>query len=493
MTQANSTGRPESIGSVGVDSFFRVMVTSPWLWGGGATALFYLALPYVPFRQAEIARYFTAHWIEYVTTGLTFVGIAFLVNKLLARPAERRMLSNDVLEGLTCIPAESATQAADRMEAHLRLTARHGKQTMLVRRICEACSYIKARNTADGLDQHLNYLAEVAVSRLSDSYALLRTIIWAVPILGFLGTVIGITMAIANVTPDQLDSSLSEVTAGLAVAFDTTALSLALSMILVFGSFIVERLEHQVLDAIEDFAIRRIPSYFPASHTPADPFMAAQTQAAGDLLRATDQMVQEQVQVWRESLGQYRSRWEETANRQSESIADEIGTSVDTALVAHRELLAESRASFAEATERASIRIAEQIDRLQMTLREEADVRMKTMAETWQHVLDSQQNLQRQMAEHFHRSSSVFAEASSGLQQQLSGLAHLLGDQQSLLESRTNLLQRMIDQDDQLIQLESRLAETLQASRAADKLEDTILNLNGAIHLLTSRVTSRAA
>ncbi|MEI2659369.1 MAG: MotA/TolQ/ExbB proton channel family protein [Bifidobacterium adolescentis] len=52
---------------------------------------------------------------------------------------------------------------------------------------------------------------------------LIRTITWAVPILGFLGTVIGITMAIANITPDQLESSLGEVTAGLAVAFDTTA------------------------------------------------------------------------------------------------------------------------------------------------------------------------------------------------------------------------------------------------------------------------------
>ena len=78
----------------------------------------------------------------------------------------------------------------------------------------------------------MTYLAELGSGRLHDGYALIRTITWAVPILGFLGTVIGITMAIANITPDKLEASLPEVTAGLAVAFDTTALSLALSMLL---------------------------------------------------------------------------------------------------------------------------------------------------------------------------------------------------------------------------------------------------------------------
>ncbi|MFO0006175.1 MAG: MotA/TolQ/ExbB proton channel family protein, partial [bacterium] len=82
------------------------------------------------------------------------------------------------------------------------------------------------RRADAALDDHLKYLADLAADRLVQSFQLVRTVTWAVPIMGFLGTVIGITMAIANVTPEQLDSSLPEVTSGLAVAFDTTAQAL---------------------------------------------------------------------------------------------------------------------------------------------------------------------------------------------------------------------------------------------------------------------------
>lgn len=90
------------------------------------------------------------------------------------------------------------------------------------------------------------------------SFQLIRTVTWAVPIMGFLGTVIGITMAIANVTPEQLDSSLPEVTSGLAVAFDTTAQALGMSMVLVFGTFVIERAEQSVLNELEEFGINAL-------------------------------------------------------------------------------------------------------------------------------------------------------------------------------------------------------------------------------------------
>ena len=72
-------------------------------------------------------------------------------------------------------------------------------------------------------------------------------------------------MSIANITPDQLESSLGQVTAGLAVAFDTTALSLALSMILVFATYLVERQEQGILDSVEDFAMQKLLALFPAN------------------------------------------------------------------------------------------------------------------------------------------------------------------------------------------------------------------------------------
>ena len=60
--------------------------------------------------------------------------------------------------------------------------------------------------------------------------------------MGFLGTVIGITVAIANLSPSQMEN-ITDVVAGLGTAFDTTATALGLSMVLMFSHFLVDRQE----------------------------------------------------------------------------------------------------------------------------------------------------------------------------------------------------------------------------------------------------------
>src|SRR5438270_597962 len=82
-------------------------------------------------------------------------------------------------------------------------------------------------------------LADADAEGLETSYGLVKIITWAIPILGFLGTVLGITKAIAGVNPEVLEKNLNSVTDGLAEAFDTTASALALTMVVMFFSFVV--------------------------------------------------------------------------------------------------------------------------------------------------------------------------------------------------------------------------------------------------------------
>src|SRR5205807_1538637 len=109
------------------------------------------------------------------------------------------------------------------------------------------------RGAADGLDDQLRALADTDALNLDNSYSLIRFITWAIPILGFLGTVLGITKAIAGVTPEVLEKSLSSVTEGLSLAFDTTAVGLALTMLTMFLSFVTERLEQSVFEHVDHF------------------------------------------------------------------------------------------------------------------------------------------------------------------------------------------------------------------------------------------------
>ena len=104
---------------------------------------------------------------------------------------------------------------------------------------------------AEGLDDELKYLADADAARAHAALALFRVIVWAIPILGFLGTVIGITMALNGIDPKAMDESMLQVLDGLGVKFDTTALALAMSMVLMFVHFFVDRAENALLEEVD--------------------------------------------------------------------------------------------------------------------------------------------------------------------------------------------------------------------------------------------------
>ena len=73
--------------------------------------------------------------------------------------------------------------------------------------------------------------------------------------LGFLGTVVGITQALGDLDPQLLATSIQKamegMMAGLYVAFDTTSLALSLSLGLMFVQFLAERIEMQLLSIVD--------------------------------------------------------------------------------------------------------------------------------------------------------------------------------------------------------------------------------------------------
>ena len=95
--------------------------------------------------------------------------------------------------------------------------------------------------------------------RYEESYLLPRYISWAVPILGFIGTVLGISLAADGIRRiiasdaglSSLSSDLSGAIAPLGIAFDTTLIALSLSVVLTLLLSLVQRDEERILAAIE--------------------------------------------------------------------------------------------------------------------------------------------------------------------------------------------------------------------------------------------------
>jgi hypothetical protein len=98
-------------------------------------------------------------------------------------------------------------------------------------------------------------------SASESSYSIPRIMIWAIPLLGFIGTVVGISGAVSGFTGflknsgdiEQIKDGIGEVTSNLGIAFDTTLLALFLSVLVMIPLVLAERYEFQLLLGIDVF------------------------------------------------------------------------------------------------------------------------------------------------------------------------------------------------------------------------------------------------
>ena len=211
-------------------------------------------------------------------------------------------------------------------------TPRSLLNTYLGQRVAAILDFLYQRGAADDLDDHLRTLADNDVAAMEGGFALTRFITWAIPILGFLGTVLGITTAIHGATPEVLEKSLSTVTDGLSYAFDATALALALTMITMFLSFLVERDEQGVLDAVDRYVDRCLAHRFQRVGADAGPFVQAVRENDQALLECVGGLVQRQAELWAETVAAMDRRAEEAHARPREQLIEALEKGLEKTL-----------------------------------------------------------------------------------------------------------------------------------------------------------------
>ncbi len=95
--------------------------------------------------------------------------------------------------------------------------------------------------------------------RHEESFLIPRYITWVVPVLGFIGTVLGISLAADGIRRliasesglSGLSGELGTAIAPMGIAFDTTLIALSLSVVLTLVQSLVQRSEERVLTALE--------------------------------------------------------------------------------------------------------------------------------------------------------------------------------------------------------------------------------------------------
>jgi biopolymer transport protein ExbB/TolQ len=471
------------------ESLTAAVLGSPVLWGAATASLFYSAIPHAPMGRHALHRYFCSHPLEYALVGLFCIGLAILARRLIALQRERAALAAGLPE---LSPTEDLSDRIDVLEQQLRQAPQH-HATWLHRRIREVTAYLRGTGSSSGLESHLKHLTEAAADRLHESYSLLLTINWAVPIIGFLGTVIGITLAIANVTPEQLDTSLNSVTGGLAIAFDTTTVAMSFSLVLVFAYDAIRRFEQRVLTSVDDLALRRLLPIFASDAEQADPLGRAQADAARTLIERTEALVEQQTRLWSDTVDGLRERWSQTLADQQQQLADGLNTGVESTLGDHAQLLQQLRQEFCTAFEQATehFTTALQQDREFRELQQAGSA--ERFDQIWSQVRDDLQQLVRSHDAHTEDLVDGLTEKLDQWQTGLQQSTQTVEAQLHQLQQVTEMLLKLADQEQHLVRVQGLLSENLEAVHAAETFEQTLHNLTAAVHLLTARAKPRAA
>jgi biopolymer transport protein ExbB/TolQ len=146
-------------------------------------------------------------WVQYAIMFLTCWGAAILLLKYRKVRRQRATLSLDLLP--MNVGDKIRPDNASRFKKYLDSLGLDIGHNFLAKRIVKVIDHTDAGGDVEEVTDLLDANAEIDACSVQSSYAILKVIIWAIPIFGFLGTVIGIGVAV-----QQFSRSLEGIQAG---------------------------------------------------------------------------------------------------------------------------------------------------------------------------------------------------------------------------------------------------------------------------------------
>ena len=283
-----------------------------------------------------VVRYTTGHPISRFTTGMFFIGMASLLmiaknvfeqfsteaKIQLTNPAEDSSAEPKKKTATRNQPTIAATQTAKPAPSVATTAAAYQKslhqeyptwikEHYLWQRLTAMMAYLQRSDSTANAETELKYLSELDYERQQQRFALVRILIWATPMLGFLGTVLGISEALGGISvgpENNFETMMNGLRGSLYVAFDTTALALTLSMFLMFGQFLIDRFELQLLAIVDTRVHAEVNRSFDLTTT-GDEQM---TSFSDQFLETSKQAAINQTKVWKHSIESAERAWSST-------------------------------------------------------------------------------------------------------------------------------------------------------------------------------------
>jgi biopolymer transport protein ExbB/TolQ/DNA-directed RNA polymerase subunit RPC12/RpoP len=234
---------------------------SPWLTGLVGFGMFigiYLLL--FPLRGKYLGDLFWKRgWVQFAETICFTWSLAILFFKWRKLSMQQDSMLFDLLP--TDVSKDITVKSVPKFAGHIQSLPVQAAQSFLVNRVIRGLEHFRILKNSSEVAGRLSTQSDVDANAVDSSYALIKVFVWAIPILGFIGTVQGIGDAVASFSKtmenaadvNALKDSFGLVTSGLGTAFDTTLLALILSMFIMFPMTSLQKSEQDLLNWVDEY------------------------------------------------------------------------------------------------------------------------------------------------------------------------------------------------------------------------------------------------
>ncbi len=219
---------------------------------------------YIPFLEytdstSEIYRLLAVGWVPYAVIAFMVISFVMLAQRLTLVMSSERALKVTYLTHSTPLSTDQDINEAMLM---IKDKAERINDTTVAKRVVGALARFKHTRSVREAEDQLTVYSELAYNQMDAGYTILRVIVWATPLLGFVGTVQGVSKSVGGLAKvlggdvadvSEITTALGKVTSELAFAFDTTLVALVAVIIIMIAMTIVERADGSSLDRIEDY------------------------------------------------------------------------------------------------------------------------------------------------------------------------------------------------------------------------------------------------
>lgn len=227
-----------------------------WQWTSGGQSWSASLAKWTPERLGrlflgpeQIISYFCFTWAGFI-----------LLGRYLEVRRQQQAFSLDLMESQdgTCILPEDARLWQRKVEQR---TARSGP-FILSNMIRLALGKYAVSRSGKEVSETIRTQAEVDLGRLVSSMATVHYLAWAIPAIGFLGTVRGLatSLTLGGETSKEIAEFIRDATNHLNVAFDCTLIALALSLVLMFLLHSVQRDEEGLVINCQQYCLENLVS-----------------------------------------------------------------------------------------------------------------------------------------------------------------------------------------------------------------------------------------